>query len=257
MEFSTIIFEKQENFAIITLNRPDKLNALNNQLFTELDQIITEIEKDAGIKAVILSGSGEKAFAAGADITELHECDARIGKLFSEFGSGVMARLENLSIPVIAAVNGFALGGGCELTLACHIRYASNNAKFGQPEVNLGIIPGYGGTQRLPKIIGKARAMELILTGDLIGADEAYRIGLVNKVFEQSELMTKTIELVNKMLSKGTLALSAAVDAINASEMLSPKEGLDYESRLFGRTCGTNDFKEGTLAFIEKTQSEF
>jgi enoyl-CoA hydratase len=257
MEFSTIIFEKQENFAIITLNRPDKLNALNNQLFTELDQIITEIEKDAGIKAVILSGSGEKAFAAGADITELHECDARIGKLFSEFGSGVMARLENLSIPVIAAVNGFALGGGCELTLACHIRYASNNAKFGQPEVNLGIIPGYGGTQRLPKIIGKARAMELILTGDLIGADEAYRIGLVNKVFEQSELMTKTIELVNKMLSKGTLALSAAVDAINASEMLSPKEGLDYESRLFGRTCGTNDFKEGTLAFIEKRKANF
>jgi enoyl-CoA hydratase len=257
MEFSTIIFEKQENFAIITLNRPDKLNALNNQLFTELDQIITEIEKDAGIKAVILTGSGEKAFAAGADITELHECDARIGKLFSEFGSGVMARLENLNIPVIAAVNGFALGGGCELTLACHIRYASNNAKFGQPEVNLGIIPGYGGTQRLPKIIGKARAMELILTGDLIGADEAYRIGLVNKVFEQSELMTKTIELVNKMLSKGTLALSAAVDAINASEMLSPKEGLDYESRLFGRTCGTNDFKEGTLAFIEKRKANF
>ncbi|MCO5251692.1 MAG: enoyl-CoA hydratase-related protein [Candidatus Kapabacteria bacterium] len=257
MEFSTIIFEKQENFAIITLNRPDKLNALNNQLFTELDQIITEVEKDAGIKALILTGSGEKAFAAGADITELHECDTRTGKLFSEFGSGVMARLENLSIPVIAAVNGFALGGGCELTLACHIRYASNNAKFGQPEVNLGIIPGYGGTQRLPKIVGKARAIELILTGDLIGADEAYRIGLVNKVFEVGELLPKTIELVNKMLTKGTLALSAAVDAINASERLSPKEGLDYESRLFGRTCGTSDFKEGTLAFIEKRKANF
>lgn len=257
MELSTIIFEKQQNFATITLNRPDKLNALNNKLFTELDAIITEIEKDSNIHAIILTGSGEKAFAAGADITELHECDARTGKLFSEFGSNIMARLENLSIPVIAAVNGFALGGGCELTLACHIRYASTNAKFGQPEVNLGIIPGYGGTQRLPRIIGKARAMELILTGDVINAEEAFRIGLVNKVFEPSELLPKTIELVNKMLIKGTLAVSASVDAINASETLSPKEGLDYESRLFGRTCGTEDFKEGTLAFIEKRKANF
>lgn len=198
MELSTIIFEKQQNFATVTLNRPDKLNALNNKLFTELDAIISEIEKDVNINAIILTGSGEKAFAAGADIIELHKCDTRTGKLFSEFGSSVMARLENLSIPVIAAVNGFALGGGCELTLACHIRYASTNAKFGQPEVNLGIIPGYGGTQRLPRIIGKARAMELILTGDVINAEEAFRIGLVNKVFEPSELMPKTIELVTK-----------------------------------------------------------
>jgi nucleoside-diphosphate-sugar epimerase len=182
MEFSTIIFEKQENFAIITLNRPDKLNALNNQLFTELDQIITEIEKDAGIKAVILSGSGEKAFAAGADITELHECDARIGKLFSEFGSGVMARLENLSIPVIAAVNGFALGGGCELTLACHIRYASNNAKFGQPEVNLGIIPVYGAGENIREwlyVADCASAVLEILNKGRVG--EIYNIGSGNE----------------------------------------------------------------------------
>ncbi len=257
MEFSTIIFEKQENFAIITLNRPDKLNALNNKLFTELDAVITEIERDYDIRALILTGSGEKAFAVGADITELHECGSRTGKLFSEFGSNVMTRLENLNIPVIAAVNGFALGGGCELTLACHLRYASTTARFGQPEVNLGIIPGYGGTQRLPRIIGKARAMELILTGDLINAEEAYRIGLVNKVFEPAELIPKTRELVNKFLSKGTLAISASVEAINASEILSPKEGLDYESRLFGKTCGTEDFKEGTLAFIEKRKANF
>jgi len=257
MEFTTIIFEKQSNFAIITLNRPDKLNALNNQLFTELDYAITEIEKDSGIKALILTGLGDKAFAAGADINELHECDERTGKLFSEFGSGVMARLENLNIPVIAAVNGFALGGGCELTLACHIRFASTNAKFGQPEVNLGILPGYGGTQRLPKIIGKARAMELIVTGDLINSEEAYRIGLVNKIFDSADLMPKTLEFVNRILSKGTLAVSASVEAINASELLSPKEGLDYESRLFGRTCGTEDFKEGTLAFIEKRKANF
>jgi enoyl-CoA hydratase len=257
MEFSTILFDKRENFGIITLNRPDKLNALNNQMFTELDYIIGQIELDESIKALIITGSGVKAFAAGADIVELNQSDTRSGKQFSEFGSNVMAGIENLKIPVIAAINGFALGGGCELTMCCHIRFASENAKFGQPEVNLGIIPGYGGTQRMTRIIGKAKAMELILSGNIIDANEAYKIGLVNAIYPQAELLPKVIEFVSLILSKGTLAVSAAVDCINAAERLSPLEGLQYESQKFGEICGTQDFKEGTKAFIEKRKAEF
>jgi enoyl-CoA hydratase len=257
MEFLTILFEKRENFGIITLNRPDKLNALNNQMFIELDYLAKEIELDDSIKALVITGSGAKAFAAGADIVELNQSNTHSGKQFSEFGSNVMAKIENLKIPVIAAVNGFALGGGCELTMCCHIRFASENAKFGQPEVNLGIIPGYGGTQRMTGIIGKAKAMELILSGNIIDANEAYRIGLVNAVYPQVELLPKVIDFVNLILSKGSLAVSAAVDSISASEKLSLLEGLQYESQKFGEICGTQDFKEGTKAFIEKRKAEF
>jgi len=257
MDYSTILFEKCKDYGIITLNRPDKLNALNNQLFVELDHLLHQIELDETIKALILTGSGEKAFAAGADIKELHQSDNRSGKQFSEFGSNVMLRLEMLNIPVIAAVNGFALGGGCELALSCHIRFASENAKFGQPEVNLGIIPGYGGTQRLAKLIGKAKAMELILTGNIINAEEAYRTGLVNAIYPLNELMQKTMDFVQLILSKGTIAVSAAVDCINKSDILSHREGLVYESSKFGEVCGTEDFKEGTSAFIEKRKAEF
>ena len=257
MEYATIIFEKKENYAVITLNRPDKLNALNQQMFDDLDDAARRIELDESIKALIITGTGEKAFAAGADIKELNESGVRSGKQFSEYGSKVMARIEQLRIPVIAAVNGFALGGGCELTLACHIRYASENTKFGQPEVNLGIIPGYGGTQRLPKIIGKAKAMELICSGNMISAAEAKEIGLVNAVYPLSELMNKTEEFVKLVLSKGTLAVSAAVECINISDELPLREGLLFESRKFGDICGTNDFKEGTTAFLEKRKAAF
>lgn len=257
MDYGTILFEKRNNYGIITLNRPDKLNALNNQLFNELNDLIQKIELDSSIKAIILTGTGEKAFAAGADIVELNACDGYSGKHFSEFGSSVMTRLELMKIPVIAAVNGFALGGGCELAMACHIRFASENAKFGQPEVNLGIIPGYGGTQRLTRLVGKAKSMELILSGNLINAEEAYRIGLVNAVYPLPELMNKVIAFVELVLSKGTKAVSAAVLCINAAERLSPLEGLAYESRKFGETCGTSDFKEGTSAFIEKRKPNF
>lgn len=257
MTYETIIYEEKEGYAVITLNRPDKLNALNKQMFDDLDDAVQKIELNPKIKALILTGAGDKAFAAGADIVELNKSDKYSGKLFSEYGSKVMARIEQLPIPVIAAVNGFALGGGCELTLACHIRFASENAKFGQPEVNLGIIPGYGATQRLPKIIGKAKAIELIISANMIDAQEALRIGLVNAVFPKAELMSKTEEFVKLVLSKGTIAVSAAIQCINISEKLSLSEGLAFESKMFGEVCGTEDFKEGTLAFIEKRKPEF
>ncbi len=258
MEFQTILFEKRAGYCIITLNRPDKLNALNFQMFDDLYQATELIENDREINCVILTGAGEKAFAAGADIKELHEsADEVKGRYFSWYGSRVMYRLENLRKLVIAAVNGFALGGGCELAMSCHIRFASENAKFGQPEVNLGIIPGYGGTQRLARLVGKARAIELITSGITIDANEAKSIGLVNQVYPKEELMPKTIEFVELVLSKGTLAVSAAIECIMASDFLPLAEGLEFESRMFGRICATEDFKEGTLAFLEKRKANF
>lgn len=256
MEFTTIKFEKKAGYAIITLNRPDKLNALNNQLFTDLDNAITAIELDTEIRALLLTGEG-KAFAAGADIKELNACDGRSGKHFSEYGSNVMARLEAMKIPVLAAVNGFALGGGCELAMSCHIRYASNYAKLGQPEVNLGILPGYGGTQRLTRLVGVAKSMELNLTGDMVDAEEAKRIGLVNDVFDSTELIEKSIAFIEKVITKSPIAVSAIIDAVRASTKLSLKEGLEYESQKFGEVCGSQDFKEGTLAFLEKRKANF
>lgn len=257
MAYNTIIFEIKNNYALITLNRPDKLNALNTELFNELNDAITKIELDDNIKLVILTGQGEKAFAAGADIKELNQSDHNSGRLFSQHGSNVMLRLESLKKPVIAAVNGFALGGGCELAMSCHIRFASDNAKFGQPEVNLGILPGYGGTQRLPRLVGVAKAIELTISGNMIGAEEAKSIGLVNQVYPQAELMEKTLEFANTVLSKGSIAVSASIDAIYQSLNLSPIEGLAYESKLFGEVCGTEDFKEGTSAFLEKRKPNF
>lgn len=257
MDFTTILFQKEGNYALVTLNRPDKLNALNFQLFTELNEAIKLIELDREIKAVVLTGAGDKAFAAGADIKELHDSDDITGVHFSQYGSKVMARLESLRKPVVAAVNGFALGGGCELAMSCHIRFASENAKFGQPEVNLGIIPGYGATQRLPRLVGRAKALELILSGIMIDAYEAEKIGLVNKVYPQNELMQRAIEFVQNMLSKGTIAISAALDCVLASDYLPLIEGLEYESRMFGKLCGTYDFKEGTKAFLEKRKPNF
>ncbi|MCX6146480.1 MAG: enoyl-CoA hydratase-related protein [Candidatus Kapabacteria bacterium] len=257
MNFETIIFEIRDTFAIITLNRPDKLNALNKQMFNDLNSAIEYIELNDDICGLILTGSGEKAFAAGADIAELHLSDSKSGRIFSEYGSKIMMRLEQLRKPVIGAINGFALGGGCELAMSCHIRYASENAKFGLPEVSLGIIPGYGGTQRMTQLIGRAKTMELILSTSFINAIEAKRLNLINEVYPISELLNKSIELLNKILSQGNLAVFAAIDSILSSSDLSLSDGLAYESRKFGEVCGTKDFKEGTSAFLEKRKPEF
>jgi enoyl-CoA hydratase len=257
MPYQNLLLNINESIAVVTLNRPEKLNALNSKTIDELRNVFMEINKNESISVVILTGSGEKAFVAGADISELNKLDTIGAKAFSENGQEVFNLIENLNKPVIAAVNGFALGGGCELALACHIRVASENAKFGQPEVNLGIIPGYGGTQRLARLINSGRAMEYILTGDMIDANEAFRIGLVNRVFPKEELMAKATEMANKIASKAGSAVRLALKAVNASGEVTSKEGQDYEASLFALCCGTEDFKEGTTAFLEKRKPVF
>lgn len=257
MEQKNLLLEIKENIAIVTVNRPDKLNALNRETILDLRAVFKELRGNEAISAIILTGSGDKAFVAGADIKELNELDVIAAKKFAERGQEVFNFIEAMNKPVIAAVNGFALGGGCELALACHIRLASDNAKFGQPEVNLGIIPGYGGTQRLTRLINSGRATEYILTGDMIDANEAYRIGLVNKVYSQSELLDKSIEMAKKISSKGQQAVKFAIKAIKAVDQMSSKEGQNYEASLFALCCGTEDFKEGTSAFLEKRKPSF
>ncbi len=257
MEFQNIKLEINNNIAIVTINRPDKLNALNALTMSELKSVFTELNKDDNVYVIILTGAGEKAFVAGADISELNKLDMIAAKYFAETGQDVFNTIENSHKPVIAAVNGFALGGGCELALACHIRIASENARFGQPEVNLGIIPGYGGTQRLARLINSGRAMEMILTGDMVDADEAFRMGLVNHVFPQTELMQKALEMAAKIVSKGQHAVRLAIKAINIVDEVSSREGQNYEASLFAICCGTEDFKEGTSAFLEKRKPSF
>jgi len=257
MNYQNILYEIKNHIGLVTINRPDKLNALNNQTINEIEDVIKSIKSNPDIFIVVITGSGEKAFVAGADIAELNNLEVISAKEFSEKGNRVFRSIETLDKPVIAAVNGFALGGGCELALACHIRIASDNAKFGQPEVNLGIIPGYGGTQRLSRVINSARALEMILTGDMISADEAFRIGLVNKVYPQAELLNKTLELAEKIASKGQQAIRFALKAVKATDNMSLSEGLSYEASLFALTCGTEDFKEGTSAFLQKRKPDF
>lgn len=258
MSYETILIDrKPEGYVVITLNRPDKLNALNIQLIQELRDAIGEIGRDSSVRGVIITGAGEKAFAAGADIAELNRLDAGTGQQYSEQGQTAFSMIERLNIPVIAAVNGFALGGGCELAMACHIRLASQKARFGQPEVNLGIIPGFGGTQRLTRLVGPARSIEYNLTGDMIDAETAERIGLANHVYPADQLMEKAEEMMKKMLAKGPTALSKTLQAVVASVDLTIDEGLALEARLFGECCGTEDFKEGTGAFLEKRPANF
>ena len=257
MDYKNILVANENNIATLTLNRTDKLNALNIETLKEIYSAFIDLSSNRDIKSVIITGSGEKAFAAGADIKEINKLDAQEGKKFSEFGQQVFRYIENSAKPVIAAVNGFALGGGCELALACHIRIASENAKFGQPEVNLGIIPGYGGTNRLSKIVGKGRAMELICTGDMIDAQEALRIGLVNKVYPLTDLLAKAKELCGKINSKGLQAVAMAIQAINFSSVQETGKADNMEAVLFGLCCGTEDFKEGTSAFLEKRTPNF
>ncbi len=255
--YQTLLFETKNRIASVTINRPDKLNALNAQAKNELLDLFGKIKNDSGIDVVILTGSGEKAFVAGTDIKELTQLNQETGKQFSEDGQSVFNLIENLGKPVIAAVSGYALGGGTELALACHLRIASENAKFGQPEVNLGIIPGYGGTQRLARLIGKGRAMEMILTGDQIDAQEALRIGLVNKVVPLSELMKAAEEVAQKILTKGQIAIRLALKAVNMTDETNLTDGQALEASLFSVCCGTEDFKEGTAAFLEKRKPVF
>jgi enoyl-CoA hydratase len=257
MTFQNLLVEFKDAVAIITINRPDKMNALNKQTMSELKEAFLSLKKNDEIKAVILTGSGEKAFVAGADINELNKLNMITGKEFAENGQEIFNIIETFEKPVIAAVNGFALGGGSELALACHIRLASENAKFGQPEVNLGIIPGYGGTQRLTRLINSGRAMEYILTGDMIDANEAFRIGLVNHIYPQNELINKALELCKKISGKAYHAVRLAIKSVNSADEISAKEGQLFEASLFAICCGTEDFTEGTSAFLQKRKPEF
>ncbi len=257
MNFQTLLLETDNRIAIITINRPDKLNALNAQAKSELRDAFTQIKTDGNVDVVILTGAGEKAFVAGTDIGELTVLNSETGKAFSAKGQEVFDLIENLGKPVIAAINGYALGGGCELALACHIRIASENAKFGQPEVNLGIIPGYGGTQRLTRLVGRGRAMEMILTGNPIDAQEALRIGLVNKVVPQAELLAAARAMAQLIASKGQIAIRMALKAVNMTQETTLSDGEKLEASLFGVCCDTEDFKEGTAAFMEKRKAVF
>lgn len=255
--YQTLIYEKKENIGILTINRPQKMNALTNELMSELKQLLGEIEKDQELRVLIVTGSGDKAFVAGADIKELVDRDALIGRRVSCERQEVFSRLENLPVPSIAAVNGYALGGGLELALACSIRVCSEKAQFGAPEVKLGIIPGDGGTQRLPRLVGQGRAMEMVLTGDFIDAQEAFRIGLANKIIPPEELMEKTMELAQKIASRPPLAVKYAKEAVNRSQEGSGTAGFALESYLHALSCTTEDKKEGVNAFLEKRKGRF
>lgn len=249
---------KEENgISVICIDRPKSLNALNTQTLKELGQIINDISERKDIYTVIITGSGEKAFVAGADITEMKSKSAIEGREMAKLAQKIFSNIENMPQVVIAAVNGYALGGGCELSMSCDIRVASTNAKFGQPEVGLGIIPGFAGTQRLPRLVGKGIAKELIFTTDMIDAKEAYRIGLVNKVYEPEELMEKTIELAQKIMKKGLFAVSLAKSAINNGLNMDTESAYAFEADLFGLCFSTDDQTEGMSAFIEKRKALF
>ena len=253
---TNILTSVENGICTITVNRPDKLNALNYETIQDIGKALAEAEKNPSVKGIILTGSGEKAFVAGADISEFSEFSSEEGKKLSADGHKVFNSIENCSKPVIAAVNGFALGGGCELAMSCHMRVASANAKFGQPEVKLGLIPGYAGTQRLVQLIGKGKAIELLMTADMINAEEALQYGLVNYVTAPELLMEKCRELLTKISGQSPKAIRSVIRCVNAYH----KEGVDgfqFEIDEFGRCFSTNDFKEGVKAFMEKRKPEF
>ena len=255
--YQTLLTEVQEGILTITINRPDKMNALNKTVIGELGEALEAAMANAEVKAIMLTGAGEKAFVAGADISEFSALDAEGGSTLARRGADmVFNRIENATKPIIAAVNGFALGGGCELAMACHFRTASEKAKFGQPEVNLGLIPGYGGTQRLTRLVGKGRAMELLLTGDMIGADEAYRTGLVNHVYPVGDLIAETRKILAKIASKAPIALAKCIECTNDAAAGDP-QGFENEIARFGECFGTEDMREGTSAFMEKRAAVF
>jgi len=257
MSFQNILVSKEHSIATITVNRPSKLNALNRDTIDELHIAFSEANKDVTVKVIILTGSGEKAFVAGADISEFADFDVKEGAKLAKKGQKlVFDFIENLSTPVIAAVNGFALGGGLELAMACHFRIASDNARMGLPEVSLGVIPGYGGTQRLSQLVGKGKAMELIMTAGMISADDAIDLGLVNHVTTLEELIPLAQKLASKIMRNSPNAIAAAIKAVNAN-FKDGVNGYDVEVKEFGNCFGTNDFIEGTTAFLEKRKANF
>ena len=257
MTYENILVEKKNSIAYITVNRPKVLNALNMATMEDLRSAFHAIKNDEAIRVVIFTGAGEKAFIAGADIGELAKHDAVSGKEYTHRGQSVLNLIENLGKPVIACINGFALGGGCEIAMACTMRLASENAKLGQPEVKLGIIPGYGGTQRLPRLVGKGLAMQHVLTGEMITAQEAYRIGLVNEVTAAAELIPRAEAIAAKIIANAPLAVQYAMEAVNKGMETTLAEGLYLEAVLFAVACSSEDKKEGTAAFLEKRAPGF
>jgi len=257
MNYENILITAENSVTTITINRPTKLNALNKATIEELHSAFEAVAKDKHTRVVLLTGSGEKAFVAGADIAEFSNFSVEEGVQLAAHGQDSLFNfVENLKTPVIAAVNGFALGGGLELAMACHIRVASDNAKMGLPEVSLGVIPGYGGTQRLPQLIGKGRAMEMIMTAGMVTAEEAYRTGLVNHVVPQAELIEFCNGIAQKIMKNSPVAISMAINAVNAN-FKEGENGFDTEIKSFGKCFGTEDFKEGTTAFLEKRKAVF
>ena len=257
MSYNNILTSTEGSIQTITINRPDQLNALNSETISELGSALSSAERDGEIRAIILTGSGEKAFVAGADIKEFAHFSVEEGKKLSADGHKELFNLlEDLTTPVIAAVNGFALGGGLELAMSAHVRVASDNAKLGLPEVSLGVIPGYGGTQRLAQLVGKGRAMELITTAGMIGAEDALRMGLVNHVTEQNELLPLAIKIASRMAKNSSVAIAGAIRSVNA-QFKSGVDGYQKEIEEFGKCFGTADFKEGTSAFLEKRKPKF
>lgn len=257
MEYKNVLTKKDDGLGWIIINRPDRLNALNAETVKELQQAFLSFEGDSEVKAVILTGSGEKAFVAGADIDELSRLDISTGEKYVLEGQKLTILIENFKKPVIAAVNGYALGGGTELALSCHIRIASEKAKMGQPEVKLGLIPGFGGTQRLARLVGKGKALELILSGKMIDAQEALTIGLLNRVVPHEELSSTCEAIAREIVDNSPIALGYSIQAINEGLDQTLEEGLHLEAKLFGKTCATEDSKEGTQAFLEKRKANF
>jgi len=254
--YQTLLTSIENNVLTITINRPEKLNALNKIVFTDLDNALNDIEKNPLIRAVIITGAGPKAFVAGADISEFSDYNKDQAMAMSKRGQDIFLKIERCNKPIIAAVNGFALGGGCELSMACHFRIASENAKFGQPEVNLGLIPGYGGTQRLIQLIGKGRALELLMSGNMIDANTALQFGLVNYVVKQEELLIKAGSILETINSKAPLAVAACIKTANAV-FDETTNGFDLEIKEFGNCFATEDMKEGVSAFLEKRKANF
>ena len=255
--YQTLLTDLQEGTLVVTINRPDKMNALNKDVIEELGKVMEDVYTNSEVKSVVLTGAGEKAFVAGADISEFTSLDAKGGEALAKKGQDlVFDKIENCPKPVVAAVNGFSLGGGCELAMACHFRTASENAKFGQPEVNLGLIPGYGGTQRLTQLIGKGKAMELMMTGDMVGAEDAKALGLVNHVFPIAELLNETKKILQKIQTKAPVAVSKVIACVNEAAKGEAK-GFANEISRFGECFATEDMKEGTGAFLEKRKAIF
>ena len=257
MGYENLLYEVKEQIARITVNRPNVLNALNRKTVEELGECFDAARRDDSVRVLIITGAGEKAFVAGADINELAKRTAIDGKDFALFGQEIFHRLETMGKPSIAAINGFALGGGCELALSCTIRIASRNAKIGQPEVKLGILPGYGGTQRLARLCGKGVAHEMILSGEMITAEEALRMGLVNRVVELAELLPAAESIAKKIIANAPLAVKYAMEAVERGMEMPQEEGLFLEAALFGLCCATEDMREGTRAFLEKRPAKF